>query len=390
MVPRINFDTVNSLARRHPEHGISVIMPAHPEGQECRQDPIRLRNLVDEAAEQLRAEGVHDPEGCVATLRPFQEDMIFWEKNRARGLCIYINGETHETVALPAEPEEALATVAPVFHVLPLLPAANRNADFYLLAFGQDDIRFFHCDRNTLTPIDLPEAPEDFAEILGQYAQEEQLQHHTGATATTGKGRPQDIFHGQGVATDETDRKKKLTEYCQRLDDAVCSRMGATTAPLLLAATEPLGGIYRALTAVPHLDPHTLKGNPQRISDKELHAEAVALLEGHFDSDRNQHIDNYGTAKGQNLTEKDFNTVLSATHHGQIDTLFVREGEHCWGEWSDEGEPTLHESRAAQSQDLLNLAAVYVLRHGGMVFAVSDQELPDAAPLAAILRYPTT
>ncbi len=28
MVPRVSFDTVISLARRHPEHGISVIMAA--------------------------------------------------------------------------------------------------------------------------------------------------------------------------------------------------------------------------------------------------------------------------------------------------------------------------------------------------------------------------
>jgi hypothetical protein len=38
-------------------------------------------------------------------------------------------------------------------------------------------------------------------------------------------------------------------------------------------------------------------------------------------------------------------------------------------------------------QDLLDLAAVQTLFHGGTVYAVDPGDVPDDAPVAALLRY---
>ena len=84
----------------------------------------------------------------------------------------------------------------------------------------------------------------------------------------------------------------------------------------------------------------------------------------------------------------DLRQALLASYRGRIETLFVPVNRNAWGAIDPEGHVTaIHEERRLGDDDLLDVAAVQTLLHGGRVYAVPYEEMPSAQPLAAVMRY---
>ena len=67
----ITWDDLKALTGRYPGWCVSILMPTHRAGQETQQDPIRLKNLVREVEERLKAKGLRSPE-IAGLLEPAQ------------------------------------------------------------------------------------------------------------------------------------------------------------------------------------------------------------------------------------------------------------------------------------------------------------------------------
>jgi hypothetical protein len=385
-------DDLQHLARTEREQAVSILLPAHPRGQEKRQDPLRFRNLVDEAQSHLEARGIRDTETLVKPLRDLQGETPSWADNGAPGLAFYLAaGEDRDPGiwALSHEPD-AFAVVDTRYHVLPIVRTVSGEEVFYILALGQDEIRFLRATPRHVERVELPEAPDDFGDILGLYMQDDQLQWHTETSPATGEPERKAMFHGQGVATDERDRKKKLMEYIQRVEDAVTRRLKGDQARLLIAATEPLNGLYRQANQYHGLDERTLKGHPERTPDKELLQRAMDLLGDLAAPKRQEAIERFGNADARGQTVTSLDEALQATRRAQAGAIFLRDGEHRWGGYdAAEGTVTQHPERQPGDIDLLNRLAVHGLEHGAQVYLVSAEEMPSADPVAATLRFPT-
>jgi hypothetical protein len=76
-------------------------MPTHRTG-DVQQDPIRLKNLVNQAQDKLVAAGLR-PAAAKELLRPvhnFEEDTLFWQ-NHSEGLALFISPNTFRFGHLP-------------------------------------------------------------------------------------------------------------------------------------------------------------------------------------------------------------------------------------------------------------------------------------------------
>ncbi len=68
--------------------------------------------------------------------------------------------------------------------------------------------------------------------------------------------------------------------------------------------------------------------------------------------------------------------------------LFVAVGVQVWGRFDPEKDNvSTHKSPEPGDEDLLDLSAIQTLLKGGTVYAVSPEEVPDQALVAAVLRY---
>src|SRR4051812_12492437 len=84
----IDNEGLRALLRSAHEHVVSIFLPTHVAGREIRQDPIRFRGLLDDAAARLLRAGMRRPEieAMLARAYKLAADETFW-RHQEKGLA---------------------------------------------------------------------------------------------------------------------------------------------------------------------------------------------------------------------------------------------------------------------------------------------------------------
>lgn len=381
---------LEALAAEPNGWAVSIYMPTHEAGAEFEQDPIRFKNLLDEAEEELIAAGLRPPEArdLLEPAREVEEDDLFWQQ-QGGGLSMFIAPGQLQHYRLPIE-FEPLAVVASRFHLKPLLPLLSGNGRFLVLALSQKSVRLLLGSRFTIGEVDLERVSDGLAEVLRFEDPERRLQLHTTTQTPGGKGERPAAFHGHGVAS-EDDPKDRIRRYFQRVDEALSEEIADLELPLVLSGVDYLLPIYREANTYPHLMDEGAEGNPDELSPEEIHGQTWPIAHTHFQESREDAAALYRQLAGTDdeQASNEIREVVPAAYYGRVDTLFVALDAHRWGTFDPEANRVeIHEEAEPQDEDLLNLAAVHTMLNGGAIYAVESEEVPDGAPLAALLRYP--
>ena len=373
---------LRALLAEHERPCVSLFLPTHRGGAE--EDPIRFRKLLGQEQERLVAHGLR-PAAARELLAPLQsllEDVSFWP-NQCDGLAVFLARDFLRVYRLPwAFPEEL--EVGGLFLVAPLVPLLTGDGRFYVLALSQNSVRLFQGSRFTLSPVDLKGVPRNLAEALRSHDKDEVLTFHGRPTSGGSWGA---IFEGHGVGID--DQKDDLRRYFQQIDRGLHEALREERAPLVLAAVDYFLPIYREASTYPHLLGKAIEGNPDRLTERELHDRAWAVVGPHFQGALRRAIDLYHQAAGAGRATSDVKRVIPAAYRGEVETVFVALGMHLWGVVGPgTDEVSLHEQQEPGDEDLLNFAAIHTLRHGNTVYVLRPEDLPAGAFLAAIYHLP--
>jgi hypothetical protein len=159
-------------------------------------------------------------------------------------------------------------------------------------------------------------------------------------------------------------------------------------APLVFAGDVSLFPLYKQANSYPSLVESFVRGNPDALSATELHAQAWPLVQEQLDAGRRKTLAAVEEAVGSGKGSTDIAGVIGAAVGGRVETLLVASGEHVWGRYNAaEQNVQVLPDRAADSEDLTNVAAVHTLRNGGSVLVVEPGELPFAGAVAAAYRF---
>ncbi|MGD2215576.1 MAG: hypothetical protein PVJ64_02420 [Gemmatimonadales bacterium] len=362
---------------------VSIYLPTHRLGPATQQDPIRLKNLLKQAEQRLRNNGLRraDAAKLLKPARNLMNDKVFWQ-HQGDGLALFASHKTFHSYRLPFSFAE-LVVVTDRFHVKPLLSLLSGDGRFYVLALSQKQVRLLQGTRHSVGEVNLEDVPTSLAEALGDEERERQLQFHTAARGGSA------IFHGHGSAGDESEHKKDLLRYFKRIDKGLQDLVCAERIPLVLAGVDYLLPIYREANTCAQLMDEGIVGNPDGLSAQELHDKAWSILEPHFARAQARASAKYRELAGTGKTSRDLNDIIPSAYQGRVDSLFVAVGVQQWGAFeANAAELEVHESRQPGDQDLLDLAAVQTLAHAGDVYAVAPNEVPDRlSPVAAVFRY---
>lgn len=365
---------------------ISIYMPTHRSFAQMEQDQIRFKNLL-RRAEKI-AEGLNTAGGTLgdslAGARQLLQDESFWRRT-SDGLALFLSPGHLMPYRLPLEFEEFVDS-ASRFHIKPLLPFFSGDGRFYVLALSQNAVRLIECSRFSAVHLELPEVGGGLQETLG-YDKESgtQLQFHTGAAGGGGK-RPA-LFHGHAV--DAEDDKDEICQYFRTVDRKLCEILQGDAAPLVLAGVDYLLPLYRDVSDYRHLLDDGITGNPEDRPAEELQAAAWRIVQPHFKKNQQASLDRYHRSAGTGLTSNDLRVIVPAAGHARVEVLFVAVSDQRWGRYDAErNEVILDEHPSHDSEDLLNLAAVETLMHGGTAYALNPDQLPEPEfPAAALLRF---
>src|SRR5699024_821242 len=153
---------------------------------------------------------------------------------------------------------------------------------------------------------------------------------------------------------------------------------------LILAAAEPMAGIFRNLTGFGDLAAEGIDGNPDELSEAELADAARGILDRMYAQQLAELREEFGDRLSAGLATSDLaDLARAAATPGAVATLLVDMDEHIDGAVTEDGSLTLGESQ----QDVLEEIAARALGTGARVLAVRSDDLPGGAKAAALLRY---
>ncbi|MBZ8180773.1 baeRF7 domain-containing protein [Oscillatoria salina] len=380
---------LETLVNSAKGHCVSIYMPTVEAGQEIRQNPIRFKNLMGEAEKGLIANGLDRAE-AVRFLEPaWQLDNVNFWRYQNHGLVIFLADNFIRYYRVPQEFAE-LVVVGSRFHLKPLLPLLTGDGQFYVLGLSQNQVRLLEGTRDRIQEVNLnslEEVPQSLAEALKYDDPEKQVQYHS-SDGGQGVGFPSPIYHGQGVGT--TEDKENIKRFFDKLDAGLQEFLRSREVPLVLAGVEYLQPIYQETNSYPHLLAEGINGNPENMVPQDLHDQAWAIVQPHFQQAQKDAANRFHEFAGNSpeVVSSDVSEIVKAAFYQRVDTLFVTVGHQQWGKFNRENNAVeLHDSEQPGDEDLLDLAALHTLLNGGTVFAIAPHHLDTPAPLAAIFRY---
>lgn len=337
---------------------VSFFMPTHRHGPETRQGPIRLRNLVEQAASELVDGGSPTSEvaDLLSPVRALLDDPPFWQ-GQSDGLAVFAARGSFSSFRLPL-PFLEQVVVATSFHVSPLVPLLSGDGLFTVLALSQSSVRLFEATRHRIDELDRGTIPGSMDDALAHEDPERQLQVRSGGGGTA-------QFHGHGAGGEV--EKAALERFIRAVDRGLSQRTGLTARPLVLASVGYYLPILQAVSRHPAIVDAVVEGNPDHRSPEELHAAAWPLVEHRFAEAIDDHLDRLRAAVGTGRAAQSTDEVAAAAMAGRIDTLFVVDGTPA----GDSG---------------IDRAILHTLARDGQVVGLSERDLPGS-PVAALLRY---
>lgn len=363
---------------------VSVYLPTHPAGEQGQQDPVRLKNLLQRAEDQLVEQGMRSvmARDLLQEARDLPHDPTFW-RARSQGLALFRAPNFWRAYRLP-RPFPEVALVNRHFHVKPLLPLLASDGQYYLLTLSQNRVRLMTGSRYGIEEVVVPDLPENLELALNYTDTERGEQVHSAMRGSLGKQAA--VFHGQG-GHNET-HKDDLVQYFRLVDASLDSVLHDEHAPLLLAGVDYLLPIYRNVSRYRHISPVDLMGNFDYATDSQLHQRAWEILEPQFVRTRSQAERRFIGGLGTPRSIDDLGAIVSASFAGRVDTLFVDLHAFRWGLFDPSTHAcTLHAQAQPGDDDLLNVAAIQTMLQGGTVYCVEPSEVPSGKEAAAWLRY---
>ncbi len=380
MKSEVNRETLRQLVRAGGTGPcVSLFIPLDDEGVEREHGRIHLKNQLKQAegllAERGRAAGEVD-----TLLEPIRAIDIP-QDSAADTVVVFRSPDLFEVLVLPTR-LPAQVVVGDRFQVKPLLPLANGEQPFRLLALSQNRVRVYSGNRATLTELDVPGLPESLEQALNDDDPENPLQLHTGAVA--GSERPA-VFHGQALGQEET--KERIWRFCQMVDNAIVDHFVHQDVPLVLAAAEPVPGIYRQVNHYANLCEETIPGDPRQAHEQTLHRQAWAIVAPRSQTARAAALETLHEALAKQRATTELPATVRAAFEGRVAMVFVDVNDDHWGQLDPTDAsitPTTSDNQLAE--ELVNRAVSDTLQHGGDAFAVEQPSLPAATSIAAVYR----
>ncbi len=392
----ISKDMIIELIEACEGKAVSIYMPTFVSAREARQNPIRLKNLLNQAEEQLRSSGLnHDEaEAYLAEARGLVDDEVFWQ-SQDEGLALFVDANELRIFNLPEDFSE-LAVVGDAYHITPLIPLYQGNGPYYVLALDQKRPVLYQGSKFRLGRVEEVDLPESLQEMFDQYFEfHRHIQFH-GKTRepnpdltaqADASGARQGMFFGQGG--DDVDLKAEIRNFFHRLDKELAAYLDGGEPPLVLAGVDYLHPLYQEANTYPNLVEEGLTKDVNHLPVEDLHKLTWDIVQNQYAEDVDQALGVYRSLRDKDGdTVEAIETIVPAAYFQRVHTLFIAEDTQIWGAFDDE-ENDVHiaSEQTAGSQDLLSLAAAHTLLNGGNVLVLPGEKVPGDTPAAAILRY---
>jgi hypothetical protein len=389
----ISKDSLLQLIESREGKTISIYMPAFLAEPGARQNPIRLKNLLNDAKGLLRGSGMETNaiQHFTKPLADLLDDEGFW-RDKDEGLALFLDENKLQVYNLPKQFEE-FVDFGDMFYIAPLIPIYEGDGQFFLLSLDKQRPKIYKGSKYRLEQVDEVELPDSLQTLFDEFYEfHEHVQFHSKTRSPSpdvsqATGDRQGVFFGHGG--DDFDENAEIRNYYHQFDGALQNYLGDKDAPMVLAGVGFLHPIYKEANSYPNLVEDGITKDVGQMPIEELQQESWKIVQNQYQSNVKQALNVYYTMQDSGeKTTQNIEMIVSSAYFKRVNTLFIAENVHVWGKFDpDDNKVNLEKTQSPENQELLNLAAVHTLLNGGNVLMLKKEEIPGNADAAAILRY---
>jgi hypothetical protein len=292
------------------------------------------------------------------------------------GYIVYRSPESLQWFRLSGQTARVVTGSHP--YVLPLLEPTFKAHEFVVVGLSTEHLRLYEYANGVCHLIEIPEAIPGNVAAAGHFHRGSgtPAEGHTSAGPSVG-GMTGVRF---GTAGGRESAHDAFEHYCVRIDQGLHALLDGR--PLLLMGVKEEIAAYRRVSHYPSLMHAEVDGNIDAHTPSQVAklAQKAALEE--YRRIGEEVLSKFREMRDRARTSHDPHDVLKAAVAGRVHQLCVRAGTENLGPL----EGDLDRAHLPH-EDLINAAAVEVLRKGGDVFVLPQDRLAITESLCAILRY---
>jgi hypothetical protein len=341
--------TLRGLASAAPPC-ISIVLPE----REARDARIAFKDaLVQVRAQMATSAPKHDIASLLDPLELAAAEVIDSSKDPATFIFLRSPDvcESFRTRYLVGQP---VAAVGERFQLRPLLALASKYLEFYILALKLNDTRIFKC--------------------TDQFCEAARFPKNAGTEAAGFvPGASQSSLRAEPVH-DRDHPDNHLGRFYREIDRDVNALLKDGHPPLVVVGVEHEVALYHRLTTYPACVEPGIRGLPGHLSENEMYRQSLELVRRVATGPARRALERFDKQMGTGHASADVQEIVSAASTGRVEQPLLLEDGAVPG-------------AAGGGADLLDIAAVQTLRHGGDVHTLSEASMPAGGPICAIFRY---
>lgn len=344
---------------------LSILLPTHRTSPENRQDPIRLKNLVNEASERLKAEyPMQELRPLFAQLDNVLESI---DLNYALdGLAIFVNRDFGRKFDLPFSVKPRVV-VDETFATRDLVYAMNRSPRYWVLALSEQDTRLLEGTRDSLI----------------------EVKEHGFPMRHSGPGGDAPLPNAPEINVSAL-RDERHRQFFRQVDQAFGAVAKQDDLPLVLVGVDRYLAFFREVSQHGSKILTTLAGNHDKTTPHDLGKLLWEPVQAALKEERRAKMDALEAAVGARKFVSGVGEVWRYAHDGRGEQLLVEEHFYFPATVDESGrhiQPAEDASAPGVIDDAVDEIIEAVLKQGGKVSFVEDGTLDQHQRISLILRY---
>lgn len=339
---------------------LSILLPTHRTSPDNKQDPILVKNLVDEAKQRLSEEFTkREIEPLFERLDALVNEIDY--PHTLDGLALYIGPDVAKLYNLPFT-VPARVVIDKTFATRDLVYGLHRQQSYWVILLSQASTRL----------------------IAGSGENLEEVQDHNFPLQMTGPGATAPLpFDADTSYLDD-----RLRRFFQEVDNNL-AEYTEDDIPLIV------GGVVRQISFFQEVSRYnsaiasTLTGNFDKISLHELTPQVLPIMQSVRQSQRAEALQTLDAAVSAQKVVSTIGEVWRLAREGRGQLLLVEKNYHIPAILNENGDLELVESVGGTEviDDAVDEVIEAVLAKGGRVTIVDDGSLADYQQIALVLRY---
>ncbi len=344
---------------------LTITLPTHRTSPDNRQDPIRLKNLVTQATEQLLGEfSRREIEPLLTRLNELAENIDY--RYTLDGLILCVNRDFGVVYQLPFTLPERVV-IDRTFATRDLVFALNRTVRYWVLVLSEQPTRLYEGTRDTLVEVTSDGFP---------------LTHE-------GPGGEQSLPGGFGISR-SAHRDERHRQFFRSVDAALKPFLANDPQPVAVVGVERFLAFFDEVSDHKEAMIATIQGSHDKTSAADLAKLVWPAVKAGLIEQRQQVFAELEAANSAQRVVSTVGEVWRMAHQGRGELLVVEEDFHFPGRLDESG---LHLLPADPSQGAVEIADAVddiietVLAKQGRVIFVENGQLAQFQRIALIVRY---